>query len=93
MPDLFKVKTLIDNAAKVVGSKSQLARELGVAPQRINDWFSGMASCSPEDRARIASFAREDPLKELIHAVIEKHTGTLRGEQLRIALNPQNSLF
>lgn len=80
------VKTLIDSAVKVVGSKSKLARALGVTPQKVNGWISGESTCSPEDRARLAGFAREDALQELVRATLEKTEGTLRGEQLRQVL-------
>lgn len=86
MTHIENVQTLIDNAVKVVGSKSKLARELGVSPQRINDWFAGICTCSPEDRARVAAFAHEDAVQELVRATLEKHEGTLRGDQLRQVL-------
>ncbi len=86
MQDLQAVAELIETAATNVGSKSKLARAMGVTPQRMNDWYSGSSTCAPEDRARLAAFARQDALQELVRATLEKTAGTLRGEQLRQVL-------
>lgn len=80
------VQTLIDKAVKIVGSKANLARAMGVPSQKVNSWHSGFCACVPEDRARIAGFAREDAVQELIRATLEKTEGTLRGDQLRQVL-------
>lgn len=76
------VRTLIERAASQVGSKSKLARAMGVTPQKINSWISGDCTCMPDDRARLAGFAHEDAVQELVRATLEKNAGTLRGEQL-----------
>lgn len=86
MQDLQNVQKVIDDAVAVVGSKSKLARALGVTPQRVNDWHSGACTCTPHDRAAIAGFARQDAVQELVRATLEKTAGTLRGEQLRQVL-------
>lgn len=78
-----ELQKMIDKAAETVGSKSKLARAMGVSPQKINNWRGGFCTCAPEDRARLAGFAREDALQELVRATLEKTAGTLRGEQLR----------
>jgi hypothetical protein len=80
------VNALIDRAAKIVGSKYKLAKLLEVSPNKVNDWAKGRASCSPEDRARIAAFANEDAGQELVRAVLESTEGTTRGRQLEAAL-------
>lgn len=80
------VKTLIDKAAEKVGSRYKLAQILGVSPSHVYDWAKGTKTCSPPDRARIASFAGEDPAQELIRATLEATEGTTRGDQLRAAL-------
>lgn len=74
---------LIAKAAAVVGSEAKLARAMGIAQPNISLWKSGMRTCTPEDRARLAGFAREDAVQELVRATLEKTEGTLRGEQLR----------
>lgn len=84
-PDQNVIK-LIDKAVLSAGSKSKLARALGVPPQTVNDWVAGFRTCVPEDRARIAAMAKEDPLQELVRSLLEKHAGTLRGDQLKQVL-------
>ena len=80
------VKTLIDNAAQIVGTRYKLAQTLGVSPSLVYDWEEGRKSCSPADRARLAAIAGGDAVGELISSTIEHARGTLRGEQLEVAL-------
>jgi DNA-binding transcriptional regulator YdaS (Cro superfamily) len=77
---------LIAKASEAVGSDAKLARAMGIAQQNISLWKSGERTCTPEDRARLAGFAKEDALQELVRATLEKTAGTLRGEQLRQVL-------
>lgn len=51
------LRELIERAAKEVGSKTELARQLGVNPQRVNDWRAGYRPCPPEVVAVIADIA------------------------------------
>lgn len=51
------LRELIDRAAKEVGSKTELARMLGVAPQRLNEWRGAHRPCPPEVVAMIADIA------------------------------------
>lgn len=81
------VRELIKRAAKQAGSEYKLAKMLGVAQQRITNWKDEDGiTCSPADRARLAAIAGEDAVQELVRATLEKHEGTLRGEQLRQVL-------
>lgn len=80
------LNALILKAAAAVGSEANLARAMGIAQANISLWKSGMRTCTPEDRARLAGFAKEDAVQELIRATLEKTAGTLRGEQLRQVL-------
>ena len=82
-PELNK---LIEKAASIVGSEAKLAKALGLPQPNISGWKSGHRTCTPEDRARLAGFAREDAVQELVRATLEKTEGTLRGEQLRQVL-------
>lgn len=77
---------LIQKASDAVGSDAKLARAMGIAQQNISLWKAGTRTCTPEDRARLAGFAKEDAVQELIRATLEKTEGTLRGEQLRQVL-------
>ncbi len=73
---------LIEKAGAIAGSEYKLAKAMGVDQQTISGWKAGRRTCTPEDRARLAGFAREDAVQELIRATLEKTAGTLRGEQL-----------
>jgi DNA-binding transcriptional regulator YdaS (Cro superfamily) len=77
---------LIEKASEAAGSEAKLARAMGMPQQNISGWKSGIRTCTPEDRARLAAFAQEDALQELVRATLEKTAGTLRGEQLRQVL-------
>lgn len=79
----MSVKTLIEEASKVVGNRNKLAKILGVAPSQVYDWHEGRKPCSPADRARIAGFARQDAMQELVRATLENTEGTIRGNQLK----------
>jgi DNA-binding transcriptional regulator YdaS (Cro superfamily) len=80
------LKTLIDKAARMVGNRCQLAKELGVSPAQVYNWQTGKKPCSPADRARLADFAKEDAVQELVRATMEATEGTKRGDQLRAVL-------
>lgn len=54
-------KRMIDRAADVCGSRSEVARRLGVAPQRLWDWESGRRSMPDEAIIEIALIAGVDP--------------------------------
>lgn len=57
-PDpLETLRELIDRATKEVGTRTELARQLGVNPQRVNDWRAGYRPCPPEIVAIIADIA------------------------------------
>lgn len=80
------VKILIDKAAEKCGTRYKLAQALGVMPGQVYDWEEGRKTCSPADRARIAAFAGEDAVQELVRATLENARGDLRREQLEAAL-------
>lgn len=78
-PDLI---SLILRAGEAVGSEYKLAKLMGVPQQHISNWKAGTRTCTPEDRARLAGFAQEDAVQELVRATLEKTAGTLKGDQL-----------
>lgn len=82
----MSAKTLIDKASKIVGNRNKLARAMGVNAGVVYDWETERRTCSPEDRARLAGFANEDAVQELVRATLEKTAGTVRGEQLKAVL-------
>jgi DNA-binding transcriptional regulator YdaS (Cro superfamily) len=80
------VKALIDRASERVGNPHRLAKALGVASSQVYDWRDGRLTCSPADRARIAAFAGEDAVQELVRATLETAKGEVRREQLQRVL-------
>lgn len=86
MEDIEEVKTLIDKAAKVCGSKSELARRLGIAQQHVSQWASGSRTCQPEDIAAMAHIAGFDAMEFLARAIVRKAEGTKKGALLKSGL-------
>lgn len=82
------VQLLIDKAAKKVGSKTKLAKRLGVTPQRVNDWRNGKDRCMPTDMAAIGFFAGYNATNLIASATIAMHDGTPKGEVLKEAFGP-----
>ncbi len=75
---------LIAKAGAIVGSEYKLAKALGVPQTHISAWKSGTRTCTPADRARLAGFAREDAVQELVRATIEAAKGTKREQLQRV---------
>lgn len=76
------VQVLIDKAAKVCGTRYKLAQQLGVTASTVYDWERGTKPCSPADRARLAGFAGDDAVQELVRATLETARGEVRKRQL-----------
>lgn len=77
---------LVDRAAEFAGSKAELARRLGVRPQRLNDWRSGAEPCPPEFVALIAHEAKLPADQWLARAVLWRSAGKKTEEALKRAL-------
>lgn len=77
---------LIAKAGAIAGTEYKLAKAMGVPQTVITDWKAGRRTCTPPDRARLAGFAKEDAVQELVRATLEQTAGTLRGEQLKQVL-------
>jgi transcriptional regulator with XRE-family HTH domain len=56
---------MIDKAATVCGSKSEVARKLGVSPQTLYNWESDRRSMPDEKLDQLAHLAGYDPIKAL----------------------------
>ena len=82
MPQNKNVKSLIDNAAEVMGGRGLLAKHLSVPVQHISNWSDGSRVCVPADRARLAGIANKCAIEELIRSTLERSAGTVRGKQL-----------
>jgi DNA-binding transcriptional regulator YdaS (Cro superfamily) len=77
------LKQLIERAANNAGTAAALARELGVSTSKVYDWRDGRQPCTPADQARIAAWAGDDPVQQLVRATIEQAKGDTRREQLK----------
>lgn len=82
MPIDQSLNLLITKAGVIVGSEYKLAKAMGYPQQVLSAWKAGTRTCTPPDRARLAGFAREDAVQELVRATIESAKGTKR-EQLQ----------
>jgi hypothetical protein len=77
---------LITRASDAVGSEYKLAKTMGISTGNISDWKAGRKRCTPEDWALMAFLCGLDPEEALIRAVLEKHSGSKKGEALMSAL-------
>ncbi len=77
------VQPLIDKAAKVCGSDTELAKRLGTARPNISLMRAGKRAISPETAAELADIAGEDAREAAIAAMIENAKGTRREGVLR----------
>lgn len=77
---------LIEIATAVAGSKSELARRVGVQPGRLYQWRDGTRPCPPEKVALIAAVGNLPADQWLTRATLWKHEGTEDGERLARAL-------
>lgn len=82
MSNLVTVKTLIDKAAEICGSKKALADRLGVKPHHINEWARGARKCQPDDQAAMAGIAGFNAIETLARATVEAAEGTKKHEVL-----------
>jgi hypothetical protein len=89
----MSVQHLIDKAAGKCGTRYKLAQLLGVGTSTVYDWERGTKPCSPADRARLAGFAGEDAVQELVRATLEGAKGTVRREQLEALLKKSSRVI
>lgn len=82
MHNIHDVKTLIDKAATVCGSQSNLARELGIPPQHLSNMKNGIRKAQPSDIAAIGGIAGYDAAEMLARATVEDTEGTKKGAVL-----------
>jgi predicted transcriptional regulator len=79
---MSNIAHLIEKAGQNVGSEYKLAKLLGVSTSTVSDWKCSRVPCSPGDRARLAGFAGEDAVQELVRGTIDSAKGQVRKEQL-----------
>ena len=86
MQQMILIKQLIEEAAAASGGHARLARLLDVPSQHVSNWKNESRTCMPDDQARIAHIGGNDGIRTLIDSTLERHAGTIRGEQLKAAL-------
>ena len=57
---MVNLKSVVDKGAEVCGSQANLARQLGVTPQRLDDWKRGRVPITPESAAKMGLLAGLD---------------------------------
>lgn len=86
MQEINDLKTLIDTASKACKGDAALARAIGAQKQHVCAWKKGTRPCPPEDVALMAAVAGLDSTAWLARAIVQKHEGTTKGDQLMRAL-------
>lgn len=79
-----ELTNLIEKAGKLCGSEYKLAKAMGLPQQVLSSWKSGARTCTPADRARLAGFAREDAVQELVRATIDSAKGLKREQLMKV---------
>jgi plasmid maintenance system antidote protein VapI len=57
---MVNLKSVVDKGAEVCGGQANLARQLGVTPQRLDDWKRGRVPITPESAAKMGLLAGLD---------------------------------
>lgn len=77
-----QLNELLEQANEKCGNYSKLAEMLGVSRMLVSQWKTGAKPCPPEEQARIANLMGLNPVEALINAVLERHAGTAKGDEL-----------
>lgn len=67
------LKGIIDKAAKVCGTKTNLAKRLGISPNRLWDYESGFRPMPDDKVIELAYIAGTNPIKALGEYAFERH--------------------
>jgi len=86
---LHDLREIIERASELAGTQRALAQAVGVTPNKITDYKTGLVGCPPETVALIADAANLDAKEWLAEAVLWRTEGTPQGERLRRALKKQ----
>lgn len=81
-----ELQQLIERATEEAGSQKALAMHLGVSPNRVTDWKTGVRECPPEKVALIADAAKLPADQWLARAVLWRNAGKPDEGRLRQAL-------
>jgi len=82
MANLEALNLLIEKAGRIAGTEYKLAQAMGIPQQILSDWKAGRRTCTAPDRARLAGFAGEDAVQELVRATLELEKNEKRKDQL-----------
>lgn len=66
------IERMIDKALRSCLTKAEIARRLGVTPQRLNDWQSGYRSMPDEKLIELAHLAGVDEVKAAGEVIVER---------------------
>lgn len=80
------LKELVERAAKVCGTKTELAHRLGVTPQKLSNWASGSVQMPPEQVAIVADIAGFPAETWLVRSTLLNAKGKPYEERLHKAL-------
>lgn len=61
------IKTLIDKVSEIVGNQTKVAERLGVPPNRVTDWKTGVRPCPLEVQLALCDLASLDEHATLEH--------------------------
>lgn len=70
----MSLSELIQAAAQASGGQAALAKALGVSPNRVTDWKTGVRTCPLHVQAQIANLAGEDA-KEWVWSAVCRQMG------------------
>jgi len=77
---------LIQEAAKRAGNEAKLAVLIEETRHHVNAWKHGKRTCPLEAQILMAAIAERDVGAEIKAAVLERNSGTSRGEKLIYAM-------
>jgi hypothetical protein len=77
---------LIQEAAKKAGNEAKLAVLVEATRHNVNAWKHGRRPCPLEAQILMAAIAERDVGAEIKAAVLERNSGTSRGEKLIYAM-------
>lgn len=81
-----RLKKLMEEATKKAGNASKLAEMIEETRHHVSAWKHGRRPCPLEAQILMASLAGRDVGAEIKAAILERNSGTSRGEKLISAL-------
>jgi len=81
----LRIEQLIHAASARAGGQNAMARAIGYTPAEVSQWRHGRP-CPIEAQALMADLAGLDPHEVITYAILERHSGTPKGERLETVL-------